>query len=250
VITEQPDVAGQFVVVGQHSTAVAVGAEVLAGVEAGRRDVAERAGGAAVSSGALGLCGVLHHDGVTGRHPDLLDRRRLPVQVHRQHRPGLRPHRGGHGGRADQPGVRLAVHQHGRATGPGHGLRGGDERVRRQDALVTRPDTGRAQRQFHRVGAVADADTVRGTEVVGILPLERGHLRPVDERGALQHLGPSGGHLVGYLAMLCGEINQWDVRHAFTCPASVSRLVAITAWALASSTATVPRHLLILRCTL
>jgi len=111
------------------------------------------------------------------------------------------------------PGVGVAVDQDRCGAGPCHRLRGRDERVGRQDALVTTADAGRAQRQFQRVRAAADADAVPHAQIVGVLPLERGHLRATDKRGACQHLRPARRDLIGHLAVLGGQVDKGDVVH-------------------------------------
>ena len=145
---------------GGDRTGVAVGAEVLARVEAGRGDVAE-APADPVVRGALGLRGVLDDADAAGqrRRADLVDRGALAVEVDRDHRAGPVGE-----GLVDGVGVEqvvvVAVDQDQRRPDADDGLGGGDERVGRHHHLVTGADTDAAQRDLERVGPVADADAV------------------------------------------------------------------------------------------
>ena len=75
---------GDGVVVGEHRAGVAVGAEVLARVEAGGRGGAERCPAGAVRRGALGLGGVLDTSDVRGAATacERLHRGDLAEEVH------------------------------------------------------------------------------------------------------------------------------------------------------------------------
>ncbi len=192
VVGQGPDQAGALLVVGHHRARVAVGAQVLARVEAGRGDP-PAAGGAAVPGRALALRGVL----------DDLDVRRqpggefrgggaLPVQVDRDHRAGGPADRLQCGLRVHQQGVGQAVDQHRPGADPGDGARGGDEGVGGQHHLVADADTARAQGQFEGVGAVGDAHAVPDPGEVGVLALERTDLRTADEGGVGEHAVETG----------------------------------------------------------
>ncbi len=106
---------------GQHRTGVAVRAEVLARVETGGGDVPRAPATGAVPAGALGLRRVLHHPAadLLGDRQQPLHRRRLPVQVHRDDRPGGRRHRRRHRIDVDQVAVVAgAVDEDRRGPGP------------------------------------------------------------------------------------------------------------------------------------
>jgi hypothetical protein len=165
-----------------------------------------------VPPGALSLRGVLQHRDAGGvRDPDdLLHRRRLPVKVHRDDRLGPRAQFFLYCVDVDQRGVLHAVDEHRDGAGAGDSFGRGDERVRRQHALITWPDAECPQRELERVGAVGDPDAMAHSGVLGELRLERGHLGAADERRRLEDFGPTEGHLVGHLVVLCGQVHQWN----------------------------------------
>ena len=183
VVAQPSYLGGDGGVVGGDRARVAGGTQVLARVEAGGGDGGQPSRAAAVEPGALGLGSVLdqrHAGGVA----DLLEadhRRELAEQVHRDHRLGAVGDR-----RLDQVGVDeqpvvVAVHEHGCRTDARDRLRGGDERVGGEHDLATGADTRSPQRELERVGAVADADAVVDPGEGGVLTLEVGDRRPVDE---------------------------------------------------------------------
>ena len=75
---------GQLGAVGQHRAAVAVGAEVLARVEAGGGGQADGAAGLVEAAGAVRLGGVLEQEdlGAGDDAAQRLHRRHLAVEVH------------------------------------------------------------------------------------------------------------------------------------------------------------------------
>ena len=88
---------GQLRTVGDDRTALAAGAQVLAGVEAEAAEIADRADAAALVLGAMRLGRVLdHHQTVgVGEHDQLVHRRRRAVQMDRHDRSGPRRSRRG-----------------------------------------------------------------------------------------------------------------------------------------------------------
>jgi hypothetical protein len=147
-------VVASFLVVGHDGTRVAVGAQVLARVEAGGRDPA-RAGGDPVAGRTLALGRILHN-GHAGRNAGRSASTGAcwPYRCTGQDRLGARRHRGERGGRVDQVRGRVAVHEHDARPDTGDRFGRRDEGVRGQDRLVARPDPDGPQRQFQRIGAV------------------------------------------------------------------------------------------------
>jgi hypothetical protein len=123
VVGDRPYQVGEFLVVGEHRARVAVGAEVLAGVEAGGRDAAA-ARRPAVAGRALALRGVLDDPYVgpaVGLQPVTVGQ--LAVQVHRHHRAGGRADRGQRGLRVEEIRVGQAVREDRSGADPGHRAR-------------------------------------------------------------------------------------------------------------------------------
>jgi hypothetical protein len=105
------------------------------------------------------------------------------------------------------------VDQHRRRAGPYHGLGGRDERVGRQDHLVTHADPERAQGYLERVRAVRDAHAVRRPHEAGVRLLEPRHGLALDERRLAQHLREPGGDLLGDLPVLRLQVDQRNGDH-------------------------------------
>ena len=78
------------------------------------------------------------------------------------------------------------VCEDGRRSAPRDRFRSCIERERRADHLVAGSDPERIHDEHERVGPVGDADRLLYAEIVRRLALERGHVRPEDERTALQ----------------------------------------------------------------
>jgi hypothetical protein len=82
----------------------------------------------------------------------------------------------------DVVGLRVGLDRHWDRSGLGNREPGCDERVRRNDHLVARPDLVSQQDQSQRVEPAGDADRVARIAVVRELLLERADLRPEDVR--------------------------------------------------------------------
>ena len=195
---------GHFVVVGHYGATVAIGAEVLPGVEAesgGQTPAADRS---AMPACPVGLCRVLDDRQPascrSGRHS--LHGGDLTVQVHRQYRPG--PRRTGLG---DQVGVdeevkRIAVDQPDACSGTCDGLGRSNERIGRHHDLVTRPHTRGPKGELERVGPVGDTQRVGAAAIAGPGRLEHGDVGPVDEGTCIHDATQALLHLVLDLRVL------------------------------------------------
>ena len=94
-----------------------------------------------------------------------------------------------------------------------------------QDHIGTLGDPDRTQRELHRVGPVADADTVRRTRELRELAFERVDLFAEDEGGPFEHRCEPDRDLIGHRSMLCLQIYERDVVHV-----SVTSLPVPRSW--------------------
>lgn len=132
VIGPPADRVGPVGPVRHHAAAIAERAEILAGIEAERRDVAQRADLAAVQRRAVGLGGILDHRNAP-RCQNIADVAEIDRQaVERDNQHGARPRRqrAQDAGRVDQHRRRIGVDGHGSRAGVEDGEPGGDEGMR------------------------------------------------------------------------------------------------------------------------
>ena len=174
VVAQLAQRGGQFVVIGGDGAAVAQRAEVLAGVEAEARRVAQAAGAPAHITRAMGLGRVFDHaqtvaarDGVDRAHVG-----RLAVQVHRHDGAGAWRDGRLDAARIEVVGLRVALHRHWRGAGLADRQPGSDEGRRRHDDLAAGADAPGAQHQVQGVQAIGHGNTVRGAAVLRELALE------------------------------------------------------------------------------
>ena len=123
-----------------------------------------------------------------GEIEQILHRRDLPEQVYGNNRLWSAGDRFLGELRFDQQVVGIYVHKYRHRPDATHCLGGGDEGIGRDDHLVARHDTGRAQRKFECVGTVADTDDMLDTRKICVLPLELPYRWPADECTAVEHL--------------------------------------------------------------
>ena len=142
VVSQHANPAGDFRVVGHNGTAVAVSAQVLAGIEAEAGHLSEVARSPAFVFSAVGLGGVFDHpepvllrDLVDGVHVG-----RLSEEMHGNHSFGLRCDLPFEVGYVDVIGVRINVGEYNLPTCRGHGLRRGDKRIGGDHDLVAVAD--------------------------------------------------------------------------------------------------------------
>ena len=198
-------------VVGEEGTCVAIGAEVLPGVEARRRGDGNGGGPPSPSRRTLRLCGILdEHEAERG---ELLHRRHLAIEMHRDDRPGARPDLPSYLGDVDQEMVGVAVDQHRHGARARDGERGRDEGVDRHDDLVALPDARGTERDLERVGPVRDADAVAHVREAREGRLERLDLRAEDEAPAVEDARESARDVVRHLPVLRPQVDQRDTRH-------------------------------------
>ena len=208
---EVADERGDLGVIRHDRTGVSRRAEVLAGVEARRRDAAERARAA----------GGDRTRPATGRHPRRRRGRASSAIGVMSSIGAVWPNRctgaidlGALGDRrldrvgVDQEVLVVDVDEDRHGADARRRLGRGDERVRRHDDLVARPDADGAVGELERVGAVGDADDVLDADVVGVLALERVDLGTADECRGLELRAPHRQHLVEDLGLLRGEVEE------------------------------------------
>ena len=201
---------------GHHGPTVAEGSQVLAGVEAERPGHSPAPGPPPGEAGPVCLRGVLDE----GQPVPFGERRQgghvrhLTEQVHDDHssRPGAdgRGHRVG----VDQEGVGEHVDEPGRGAHRHDGLRRRDERVRRHDHLVARPDTQAGEDELESVRAVRDACAVAHLAVLGEGRLEGGDLGAADEPAVLEHRPPCPIERLAELGVHLRQVEEGDGRGA------------------------------------
>ena len=144
-IPKHPDGVGVLRIVGDHGAALAIGAQVLTGVEAETTQVAHTAGPPALVLGAMGLGGILDHHQVApaGDLQNRIHVGRLAIEMHRNN--GFRFGRDGGFDLRGVDGVRRGVDVHENRRGPGvtDGRDRGYEGEGRGDDFVSRPHARR-----------------------------------------------------------------------------------------------------------
>ena len=204
-------------VLRRHHAAVAQRPEVLGRIEAERRDLGERAHLARPDCSAVRLGAVLdHRDAMPAAGlDDRVQRDRLAVEMHRDHRADrrharrwMRQHLRQFGG-IHRVEIGLDVDQHRR--GADHLDRGdrGNRGMRYRHHARARPHAQRAQRQRQRIGAVAAADRGGRAEPGGELGLERAQFLAEDVPAGLQHPRHRGIDLVPQCAIAGAGVGLW-----------------------------------------
>jgi hypothetical protein len=209
-----PHLHREVVAVGGDHAAIAHAAEVLAGVEAERAEVADRPAAAALVPRAVRLAVVFDHlqavlrrDGHDGIHVG-----RLAVEMHRDNGLGLLRDDRGNERRVDVVGDRVAIDQHRHRAKRGHRERRGDEGVAGHDHFVARADAHRLEGQAQGVEARAHADGVLRPHHPGELALEGVDLRAEDVLAVHDDVADGGLDLIADRRMMGIEINKrYDV---------------------------------------
>ncbi len=188
VVAQRPDLPGEPVVVGRHRARVAEGAEVLRGIEAERRGIAQRAHALASIPRAMGLRRVLEHRDAAAL-ADLANRShvgRLAIEVHRQDGARAPRDRALDALRVDVVRRLVRFHGNGARSRVAHRKPGRDVGVGGHDHFVSLANAPGAEHEHHGVHAVGDAHAVLRAAVGGEALLERFHLRAEDV--------PAGAH--------------------------------------------------------
>ena len=184
VVTQQFDPAGNSIIVGRDGTRLATGAQVFSGIKTECGGNAERACGTALVGSAVGLGGVLYNDHsiplcdfVDGVHIGA-----LAIEMYR------------HDGidflllrtlfqafRVDQASTWIDVDEFRPRAGLGDGLYRGDKGIGHRGDGISRPDTTRLEGQFQGIGAAADADDARASDIAGKSLFKLRHGGPADK---------------------------------------------------------------------
>jgi len=182
IVAQHADAVGQIGAVRGDRTAIAQGAQVLAGIEAPAHHIAMRADAAPLVARAMGLGGILDHRKavLTRQRKDRVKVGRLAVEVNRQDRLCRRSNGGGDAGGIDVVGGGVGFHRDGPRADSRDRQPGGDIGVRRHDHLVPRPDVERPEREDQRIKAVGDPHRMIGAAPGRPVGLERVHLGSED----------------------------------------------------------------------
>ena len=185
--TTQP--AGQQCVVCAHRSSVPERAQVLPRVKRKARGRPERADHAASVAGAGGLRSVLQDqepmrpgDGVQRVHVA-----GLAVEMDGEDADGARADGGAGRLGIDQARALQHLAQHRRGADVRDGQSRGDERVGRDDDLVTRADVVGPQHERQRRGPGGDADALLDAAVLGKFVFKRLNLSAQDVRARIEH---------------------------------------------------------------
>src|SRR5438093_6105766 len=172
------------VAVRGERAALAVGAEVLGGIEAEGGGPAEAADAPAVVARAVGLAGILDDGDVvaSGDRQDGIEIRGPAVEVHRHDCPRARGDRGFDALGVEVGGSGTDVHEHRPGADVGDGFGGGDEGVGRGDDLVARLHPHRQQGQMQGARARVHGHAVLDATVCSELLLEARDLLAENER--------------------------------------------------------------------
>ena len=187
-IAQPPNTSSQRVIIGADGSAVAEGAQVLRRIERERRRVTQRARPTTAVRSAVGLCAVLEHeqsprpgDGVERIHVAC-----LAVQVDGKNRRRALGDRRTDGLRIDQTRPLVDVAEHRSGPGVRDRERRSDERMPRNDHLVSRPDAVASEHELEGRGSRCDADAMRHAAVRRELGFELLDLLPERERARLE----------------------------------------------------------------
>jgi hypothetical protein len=208
VVAHRPRERRDLVVIGCERASLAVGTQVLTGVEAPRGCAPERPHRPAAVGRAVRLAGVLEdRDAASGG--DRIDRievGRTAVEVDRHDRARASGDRGFDPCRVEVRSLGKDVREDRRRAGVGDRLRGRDEGVRGGDDLVARPDPGREEREVQRARPGVERDAVPGSRELGELALERGHLVSEHELAAAADTVDRGEDLLAQRLVLPTEV--------------------------------------------
>ena len=185
MVAQRPRQPSEVIAVRGERAALAVGAQVLGGVEAEGGRLAEAAHAPAAVARAVGLAGILDDGQVVARgdRQDGVEIRRPAVEMHRHDRPRVRGDRGLDALGVEVGGARIDVHEQRARPDVGDGFGGGDEGVGRGDDLVARLHPRREQGQMQGARARVHGDAVLDAAVGRELLLEPRDLLAEDERG-------------------------------------------------------------------
>ena len=190
VQAQRADARGEFVVAQREHAALARG-EILVGVEAEARDVADGADLAAVGEPGLRRVRSILHE--TQPVPGARDLERgqiagVPCVVHGHDGARARRDGRGDGRRVDAQRLGVDVAEDGPRAGADDDVGGSGPGQRRRDHLVAFPlaDAERTQRQVHRGRAGGDRERHRGLGVERELALEAARERPGRQPAGLE----------------------------------------------------------------
>src|SRR5712692_2042420 len=217
VVTEQPQARRDLFRIGDDHPGVAVGAEVLAGIEAEAAQFTERPGLAAAVAGADGLRVVFDHlEAAARRHlEDGVHCGGQAVEMDRDDGTGFRRNLRFEQRRVEVERAGLDVREHRARTQHADDPRSRNERKRGDNHFVAAADPANAQRQQQRIGARGDADTEPPAAVARQFLLERRPVRAQDELLRADYVVNRGADFVRDGGGLRPQVNQRDGLNSF-----------------------------------
>ena len=219
VLADRAPARRQRRVVGEERAAVAVAAERLGRVEAGRGDRRQCADGPAAARApeTLGRVVDQQHPPLRRERRERLVVRRLAEQVRRDHRlrrelplrRHMRDARREFGG-VDHVGLLHHIDEDRRGTSQRHHLRRRGEGEARDEDRVACADPVRHQRDQEGVAAARAGDRFGRAGACCKRRLQLGHRRPHDVAAVLQHMREGGVDLPLEAPVLCAQVDEGD----------------------------------------
>ncbi|OPZ76002.1 MAG: hypothetical protein BWY77_02004 [bacterium ADurb.Bin431] len=217
IVAQQDDLPGPLVVIGDHHTAVAEGAEIFAGIKTEAAIGAEGARLAALILRAVGLAGILNHRQVVapgdGHH--LVHAAAVAVEMDRDDRPRARADLFLDEIGIDAEGEGIDVDQHRRGPGEGDRREGRNGGVGDGDHFIARLHSAGDQGEVEGFGARAHTDGMAHPEMSGKGLLEGAQLPAQNEPAAGQDPADSSVDLLFHPQIVSGQIAKWYLHPDF-----------------------------------
>ncbi len=174
-IEEQGHASRKFRLIGDNCSGLAIGSEILIGIEAEAAEVSDRAGTPALVHSAMRLGSVLDYKETmaAGNRHDWIHVRHEPMQMGRHDRPRFVRNRSLDQSRVHRPGDWINVHKDRCCTAADNGGRRRDEIHRDRDHLIARPHSSSQQCETERRCATVNGAATSDAAVIREAFLER-----------------------------------------------------------------------------